>query len=29
VSNLFDQSYYESGYQTPGATATGGLQYQF
>ncbi|HEV3330444.1 MAG TPA: TonB-dependent receptor [Bryobacteraceae bacterium] len=29
VSNLFKQSYYESGYRTPGATATGGLQYQF
>jgi iron complex outermembrane receptor protein len=29
VSNLFNQSYYESGYQTPGATGTGGLQFQF
>ena len=29
VSNLFNQAYYESGYQTPGATGTGGLQYQF
>jgi len=29
VSNLFNQTYYESGYQTPRATATGGLQYQF
>jgi vitamin B12 transporter len=29
VSNLFNQTYYESGYQTPRATGTGGLQYQF
>jgi vitamin B12 transporter len=29
VSNLFNQTYYESGYQTSRATGTGGLQYQF
>ena len=29
VSNAFNQSYYESGYQTPGVAGTGGLQFQF
>jgi len=29
VSNLFNQTYYESGYQTPRATGTGGLEFQF
>jgi vitamin B12 transporter len=29
VSNVFNQTYYESGYQTPRATGAGGLQYQF
>ena len=29
VSNLFNQAYYESGYQTPGVTGTGGLEYRF
>jgi vitamin B12 transporter len=27
--NIFDQTYYESGYRTPGATGTGGLQFEF
>jgi len=29
VENLFDRNYYESGYRTPGATAVGGLQFEF
>lgn len=29
AQNIFDQSYYESGFLTPGATARGGLQFQF
>ncbi len=27
--NLFNQTYYEAGYRTPGATATGGMQFEF
>ncbi|HJT90027.1 MAG TPA: TonB-dependent receptor [Bryobacteraceae bacterium] len=27
--NIFDQTYYEGGYRTPGATGTGGLQFEF
>ena len=27
--NVFNQAYYESGYRTPGATGTGGLQFEF
>ncbi|MCL2659050.1 MAG: TonB-dependent receptor, partial [Acidobacteriaceae bacterium] len=29
VNNAFNQSYYESGYRTPGATAMSGLQFDF
>jgi len=29
ASNVFDQNYYESGYRTPGATGTGGVQFEF
>jgi len=29
VENLFDRDYYEAGYRTPGATAVGGLQFEF
>ena len=29
VENLFDRDYYESGYRTPGATAVGGVQFEF
>lgn len=29
VENLFDRTYYESGYRTPGATAVGGVQFEF
>ncbi|MBS0489824.1 MAG: TonB-dependent receptor [Proteobacteria bacterium] len=29
VDNLFNQDYYESGFRTPGATATGGMQFEF
>lgn len=29
VENLFDREYYESGYRTPGATAVGGIQFEF
>jgi len=29
AENLFNQTYYESGFLTPGRTATGGLQYEF
>jgi outer membrane receptor protein involved in Fe transport len=29
ASNIFDPNYYESGYRTPGATGTGGLQFEF
>ncbi|HTG72597.1 MAG TPA: carboxypeptidase regulatory-like domain-containing protein [Terriglobia bacterium] len=29
VENLFDRDYYESGYRTPGATALGGVQFEF
>ena len=29
VDNLFNQDYTESGFRTPGATATGGIQFEF
>lgn len=29
AGNVFNQSYFESGYRTPGATGTGGLQFEF
>ncbi|MCI0626413.1 MAG: TonB-dependent receptor [Acidobacteria bacterium] len=29
AENLFDRKYYESGYRTPGATAVGGIQFEF
>jgi outer membrane cobalamin receptor len=29
VDNLFNQDFYESGFRTPGATAVGGLQFEF
>lgn len=29
LDNLFDQTYYESGFLTPGRTALGGLQFEF
>ena len=29
ASNIFNQSYYESGYRTPGAGGTGGIEFQF
>ena len=29
AENLFDQTYYESGFRTPGRTARGGLQFEF
>ena len=29
VENLFDRDYYEAGYRTPGATAIGGVQFEF
>ena len=29
AGNVFGQNYYESGYRTPGATGTGGLQFEF
>jgi len=29
VENMFDHDYYESGYRTPGATAVGGVQFEF
>lgn len=29
IENLFDRDYYESGYRTPGATAVGGIQFEF
>jgi outer membrane cobalamin receptor len=29
VENLFDRDYYEAGYRTPGATAVGGVQFEF
>jgi len=29
AGNVFNQTYYESGYRTPGATGTGGLQFEF
>jgi vitamin B12 transporter len=29
VKNLFDQEYFEAGYRTPGATAVGGMQFEF
>ena len=29
VDNLFNQDYYESGFRTPGATAAGGIQFEF
>jgi iron complex outermembrane receptor protein len=29
ASNVFNQDYFESGYRTPGATGTGGLQFEF
>jgi len=29
VENLFGRNYYESGYRTPGATAVGGVQFEF
>jgi outer membrane receptor protein involved in Fe transport len=29
ASNVFNQSYFESGYRTPGATGRGGLQFEF
>ena len=29
VNNAFNQSYYESGYRTPDATAMSGLQFEF
>jgi vitamin B12 transporter len=29
VENLLDRDYYESGYRTPGATAIGGVQFEF
>lgn len=29
AENLFDQTYYESGFRTPGLTARGGLQFEF
>ncbi|HLK51053.1 MAG TPA: TonB-dependent receptor [Bryobacteraceae bacterium] len=29
VANVFDQSYFESGYRIPGATGRGGLQFEF
>jgi len=29
VDNLLNRNYYESGYRTPGATAVGGLQFEF
>jgi outer membrane receptor protein involved in Fe transport len=29
VENLFNRDYYENGFRTPGATALGGLQFEF
>ncbi|MBI4458619.1 MAG: TonB-dependent receptor [Acidobacteria bacterium] len=29
IDNLFNQTYYESGFRTPGATGVGGLQFEF
>lgn len=29
VENLFNQEYFEAGYRTPGATAVGGVQFEF
>jgi outer membrane receptor protein involved in Fe transport len=29
ADNVFNQSYYESGFLTPGATGVGGLQFEF
>jgi outer membrane receptor protein involved in Fe transport len=29
ADNLFDQNYFESGFQTPGRTAMGGMQFDF
>lgn len=29
AANVFNQSYFESGYRTPGVTGTGGLQFEF
>jgi outer membrane receptor protein involved in Fe transport len=29
MQNIFDQTYYEGGFLTPGATARGGLQFEF
>jgi outer membrane receptor protein involved in Fe transport len=29
ASNIFDQTYFESGFPTAGRTALGGLQYEF
>jgi outer membrane receptor protein involved in Fe transport len=29
VNNAFNQSYYESGYRTPDATAMSGVQFDF
>jgi len=29
AGNVFNQAYFESGYRTPGATGTGGLQFEF
>jgi outer membrane receptor protein involved in Fe transport len=29
ADNILNQAYYENGYLTPGATALGGMQYEF